>query len=88
MMIRRTHDDPSPGMSCFTVIAEKSLQLSSYTYFFHFSPSCLLLLVLIDSLQVLSIMAPKPDRVYARGQSKSVAPYARLVIGSDDEREP
>ena len=33
-------------------------------------------------------MAPKQDRVYARGQSKSVAPSARLVIGSDDERDP
>ena len=48
----------------------------------------MLLLVLIDSLQVLSIMAPKQDRVYARGQSKSVAPSFRLVIGSDDERDP
>ena len=42
----------------------------------------------IDSLQVLSTMAPKQDRVYARGRSKSVAPSARLVIGSDDERDP
>ena len=42
----------------------------------------------IDSLQVLSIMAPKQDRVYARGRSKFVAPSARLVIGSDDERDP
>ena len=42
----------------------------------------------IDSLNVLSIMAPKQDRVYARGQSKFVAPSARLVIGSDDERDP
>ena len=42
----------------------------------------------IDSLQVLSIMAPKQDRVYARGQSKFVAPSARLVIGSDDECDP
>ena len=33
-------------------------------------------------------MAPKQDRVYARGRSKSVAPSARLVIGSDDERDP
>ncbi|TMW85002.1 hypothetical protein EJD97_023970 [Solanum chilense] len=33
-------------------------------------------------------MAPKQDRVYARGQSKSVAPSALLVIGSDDERDP
>ena len=42
----------------------------------------------INSLQVLSLMAPKQDRVYARGRSKSVATSARLVIGSDDEREP
>ncbi|XP_069151566.1 uncharacterized protein [Solanum lycopersicum] len=37
---------------------------------------------------VLSTMAPKQDRTYARGRSKSVAPSARLVIGSDDERDP
>ena len=42
----------------------------------------------IDSLQVLSLMAPKQDRVYARGRSKSVAPSACLVIGSDDKRDP
>ena len=42
----------------------------------------------IDSLQVLSIIAPKKDRVYARGRSKYVAPSARLVIDSDDERDP
>ena len=42
----------------------------------------------IDPLQVLSIMAPKQDRVYARGRSKSVAPSSRLVIGFDDERDP
>ena len=41
-----------------------------------------------NSLQVLSIMAPIQDRVYARGRSKSVAPSARMVIGSDDERDP
>ena len=33
-------------------------------------------------------MAPKEDRVYARGRSKSVAPSACQVIGSDDERDP
>ena len=33
-------------------------------------------------------MAPKQDRVYARGHSKSVTPSARLVIGSDDEHDP
>ena len=32
-------------------------------------------------------MAPKQDRTYARG-SKSVASCARLIIGSDDERDP
>ena len=42
----------------------------------------------IDHLQLLSTMAPKQDRVYARGRSKSVSPSARLVIGSDDERDP
>ena len=41
-----------------------------------------------DPLQVLSTMAPKQDRAYARGQSKSVAPSAHLIIGSDDERDP
>ena len=33
-------------------------------------------------------MAPKQDRTYARGRSKSVAPSARMIIGSDDERDP
>ena len=33
-------------------------------------------------------MAQKQDRIYARGQSKSITPSARLVIGSDDERDP
>ena len=42
----------------------------------------------IDSLQVLPFMAPKQDRVNARGWSKSVAPSARLVIGFDDEHDP
>ena len=42
----------------------------------------------IDPLQVLSTMAPEQDRIYARGRSKSVAPSARMVIGSDDERNP
>ena len=42
----------------------------------------------IDSLQVLSLMAPKQDRVYARGHSKSRSPSSRLVIGSDDELDP
>ena len=42
----------------------------------------------IASLQVLSTMAPKQDRTYARGRSKFVAPSARLIIRSDDERDP
>ena len=42
----------------------------------------------IDPLQVLYTMAPKQDRIYARRRSKSVAPSARMVIGSDDERDP
>ena len=33
-------------------------------------------------------MEPKQDRVYARGQSKFVAPSAHLDIGSEDERDP
>ena len=33
-------------------------------------------------------MAPKQDRVYARGRSNLVALSACLVIGSDDERDP
>ena len=33
-------------------------------------------------------MAPKQDRVYAHGRSKSVAPFSCLVIGFDDERDP
>ena len=33
-------------------------------------------------------MEPMQDRSYARGQSKSVAPSARMIIGSDDERDP
>ena len=41
-----------------------------------------------DPLQVLSTMAPKQDRTYARGRSKSVAPSARMIIGFDDERDP
>ena len=41
-----------------------------------------------DPLQVLSTMAPKQDRTYARGRSKSVAPSERLIISSDDERDP
>ena len=42
----------------------------------------------IDPLQVLSNMEPKQDRGYARGRSKFVALSARMVIGSDDERDP
>ena len=41
-----------------------------------------------DPFQVLSTMAPKQDQAYARGRSKFVAPSARMVIGSDDERDP
>ena len=42
----------------------------------------------IDPLQVLYTMAPKQDRAYERGRSKSVSPSARLIIWSDDERDP
>ena len=41
-----------------------------------------------DSLQVLSLEAPKQDRVYACGGSKSLAPSVRVVIGSHDEHDP
>ena len=41
-----------------------------------------------NPMKVLSTMAPKQDRTYARGRSKSVAPFARLIISSDDERDP
>ena len=33
-------------------------------------------------------MAPKQHRLYARGRSKYVTPSSRLVIGSNDERNP
>ena len=88
-MVRHTHGDPSPCSSCFTVTTEMSLQLCSYIYFVSF------LLVLFapsntnnDSLQVLSLMAPKQDRGYARGRSKSISLSSRFVIGSDDEHDP
>ena len=42
----------------------------------------------IDSLQVQSLMAPIQDRVYAHGNSMSVASSSRLFIGSDDEHDP
>ena len=42
----------------------------------------------IDPLQVLSTITPKQYRIYARGRSKSVAPSAHMVSGSDDERDP
>ena len=41
-----------------------------------------------DPLQVLSSMEHKQDRSYARGRLKSIALSARLIIGSDDERDP
>ena len=41
----------------------------------------------IDPLQVLSTTAPTQYCIYTRGRSKSVAPSARMVIGSDDERD-
>ena len=89
MTVRRTHNEPSPGPSYFTFTKEKSLHISYYIYFV----SLLLILFApsnnnIDSLHVLSLMAPKQDRLYARGRSKSVALSARLVITSDDEHDP
>ena len=89
MTVCRTHDEPSLGPSCYTVSIEMSSQLCSYIYFVSF------LLVLfapssnnIDSLQLLSLMAPKQDRGYARGRSKSISLSSRFVIGSDDEHDP
>ena len=89
MTVRHIHDEPSPGPSCFTVTIEMSFYFNFIVFFF------LVLLVLfstsstnIDPLQVLSTMASKQDRIYVRGRSKSVAPYARMVISSDDERDP
>ena len=86
MTVRHSHDLPSPGPSCVTVTIEMS-------YYFNFF--CVVLLVLfattrtnIDPLQVLSTMAHKQDRIYAHVRSKSVASSARMVIGSDDERDP
>ena len=86
MTVLHSHDELSPGPSCVTVTIEM-------TYCFNFF--CVVLLVLfaisrthIDPLQVQSTMEPKQDRVYARGRSKSVAPSARMVICSDDERDP
>ena len=89
MKVRRTYDESSPGMSCFCVTAQMSLQLCSYIYFVSF------LLVLfapsstnVNYLQVLSLIKPKQDQIYARGHSKSIAPSTRLIIGSDDEHDP
>ena len=42
----------------------------------------------IFPLQVLSTMAPKQDRIYARGRSNSVTASSRMIIGFDDERDP
>ena len=73
LTVHRTHDEPSPGPSCFTVTTEKSLHPSSYIYFVSF------LVVLfapsrtnIDSLHVLSIMAPnKIEFMHVGDQSLS-----------------
>ena len=79
MTVRRT----------LTATTDMSLHLCFYVYFVSF------LLVLFapsstssDSLQVLYLMALKQDRFYARGNSKSIDPFARLVIGSNDEHDP
>ena len=85
MTVRHIHDEPSPSPSCVTVTIEMSF------YFKFFFVVFLVLFATthtnIDPLQVLSTMAPKKDRVHARGRSKSVALSACLVIGSDDERD-
>ena len=74
MTVRHTHEEVSPGPSCFNVTTEMSLQLCSSTN--------------NDSLQVQSLMAPKQDRAYACVRAKSVTPSVRLVISSDDEHDP
>lgn len=38
-------------------------------------------------MQVLTLMAPKKDRVYSYGHSKSISPSTWFVIGSNDERD-
>ena len=87
MTVRHSHDVPSPDPSCVTVTIE-------ITYYFQIC-FCVVLLdflatthTYIDPLQVLSTMAPKQDRIYARGRSKSVALSAGMVISFDDERDP
>ena len=65
-MVRHTHDEPSPGLLCFTFTTEMS-------FYFNLFILCGLLVLFahsstnIDPLKVLSTMAPKQDRVYARG---------------------
>ena len=86
MTVRHSHDVPSPDPSCVTVTIE-------ITYYFQIC-FCVVLLdflatthTYIDPLQVLSTMAPKQDLIYARGRSKSIVPSARMVNGSDDDRD-
>ena len=86
MTVHRTHEEPSRGPLCFTITIEMSFYVN-FLYLF-----CVVLLVLfahsstnIDPLHVLSTMAPKQDRSYTHGQSKSVTPSARMIIGSNDE---
>ena len=38
-------------------------------------------------MQVLTLTEPNKYRVYARGHSKSIALFSRLVISSDDEHD-
>ena len=78
MTVHRTHDEQSPGPSCFTVTIEMSLHLISFIYFVWFFLSCLLILVLILILY----------RYYLLWNQNKIEPTARLIIGSDDERDP
>ena len=88
MTVRRTHDEPSPGPSCFTITIEMSLHHESFIYFVLFACIVAPSSTNIDSLKVLSLMASKQDRIYACGRSKSVVLSARLIIGSNDKNDP
>ncbi|TMW83857.1 hypothetical protein EJD97_000592 [Solanum chilense] len=70
MTVRRTHDEPLPGPSCFTVTIEMSLNLDSFIYFLWF---------------LLVLFAPSSTNI---DSLQSIAPFTRLGIGSDDERDP
>ena len=64
-----------------------SLHLNSFIYFVSFCLSCMLLIVLMVILYRYYLLWHQ-NKIDARGQSKSVASSARLVIGSDHECDP